>query len=167
MLSFPRREDVDKSNGQRMQRLLTEELKFLSSDGGTITDPDQRTKMLSNFMAPRELRLRVGAQVMLIKNVDEQLVNGTMGRVKRFIDPTSYTTETGYDLANGIGATGAISKKSSNSVRYPEVEFSLANGERRNVLVTPERWKVELPSGETQVSRTQVILSCFRCLGYI
>ncbi len=50
-----------------MQRLLTEELKFLSSDGGTMTDPDQRNKMLSNFMAPRELRLRVDAQVMLIK----------------------------------------------------------------------------------------------------
>lgn len=166
MISFPRREDVDKSNGQRMQRLLTEELKFLSSDGGTMTDPDQRNKMLSNFMAPRELRLRVDAQVMLIKNVDEQLVNGTMGRIKRFIDPTTYTTETGYDTANGTGATNAIPKKSNTTVRYPEVEFSLANGERRNVLVTPETWKVELPSGEIQVSRTQVIFLCFHFSGY-
>lgn len=152
---FPRREDVERSNGLRMQHLETEELKFVSSDGGTLVDPDHRNKMLSNFMAPKELRLRIDAQVMLIKNVDEQLVNGTMGRVTRFIDPVSYTAETGYDIANGAGATNAIPKKSGTGARYPEVEFSLANGQKRLVLVTPETWKVELPSGEIQVSRTQ------------
>lgn len=114
--------------------------------------------MLSNFMAAKELRLRVDAQVMLIKNVDEQLVNGTMGRVIRFIDPVSYTAETGHDTVNGVGATSAIPKKSSPSSRWPEVEFSLANGGKRTVLVTPETWKVELPSGEVQVSRLQVVL---------
>jgi ATP-dependent DNA helicase PIF1 len=31
--------------------------------------------------------LKIDAQVMLIKNVDETLVNGTMGRVLRFTDP--------------------------------------------------------------------------------
>jgi len=40
----------------------------------------------------------------------------------------------------------------------PLVEFSLPNKMRREVLVTPENWKVELPSGEIQVSRTQLPL---------
>ncbi|KXN87451.1 ATP-dependent DNA helicase pfh1 [Leucoagaricus sp. SymC.cos] len=155
---FPRREDVEKANGMRMQRLRTQELKFLSTDGGTLTDPDHRNKMLSNFMAPKELRLRIDAQVMLIKNVDEQLVNGTMGRVIQFIDPATYTLETGYDTANGAGATNAIPKKSATGVCYPLVEFSIANGGPRTVLVTPETWKVELPNGEVQVSRVQLPL---------
>lgn len=144
-----------------MQRLLTEEVKFLAADGGVLTDPEQRNKMLSNFMAPKELRLRADAQVMLIKNVDEQLVNGTMGRVKDFVDPISYANETGYDTANGAGATGAVPKKPPSGTRYPRVVFSLANGEQRTVLVTPETWKVELPNGEVQVSRTQVPLRAF------
>jgi ATP-dependent DNA helicase PIF1 len=148
-----------------MLHLRTEEAKFTSSDGGTLTDPDHRNKMLSNFMAPQTLLLRVDAQVMLIKNVDEQLVNGTMGRVTRFVDPTTYGAETGYDIVNGAGATNAIPKKSAaNNLVYPEVEFSLANGGKRKVLVSPETWKVELPSGEVQVSRTQV-LSRFCLLG--
>jgi ATP-dependent DNA helicase PIF1 len=146
-----------------MQRLLTDEVKFVAVDGGTLTDPEQRNKMFSNFMAPKELRLRVNAQVMLIKNVDEQLVNGTMGRVLRFVDPGAYADETGYDTTNGEGATGAIPKRAS-SARYPEVEFCLANGQQRKTLVTPETWKVELPNGEIQVSRLQVLLPCINVL---
>jgi ATP-dependent DNA helicase PIF1 len=145
-----------------MQRLHTEEVRFQAFDGGTLKGTEQGIKMLSNFMAPKELCLRVDAQVMLIKNVDEQLVNGTMGRVKRFIDPANYATETGHDISNGVGATNAIPKRSANIYRHPEVEFSLPSGSKRTVLVTQETWKVELPNGEIQVSRTQVLLpSCY------
>lgn len=126
-------------------------------DAGNLIDPEQRNKLLSNFMAPKDLRLRVNAQVMLIKNVDEQLVNGTMGRVLRFVDPGAYADETGFDTTNGEGATGAIPKRASTT-QYPEVEFCLANGQQRKTLVTPELWKVELPNGDVQVSRLQVLL---------
>jgi hypothetical protein len=62
--SFPRREDVDRSNSTRLNRLLgEEEMPYRAIDGGTA-DPQQREKLLSNFMAPQLLVLRVGAQVI-------------------------------------------------------------------------------------------------------
>lgn len=138
-----------------MSVLNAEEKDFMASDTGTITDPSQKEKMLSNFMAPKKLTLRVGAQVMLIKNMDESLVNGSMGKVLRFVNPSLYQTD--YDDADGNGRPKSERKKpSTNDMLIPLVEFLLPNKTRREVLVAPENWKVELPSGEIQVSRTQV-----------
>lgn len=152
---FPRREDVDRSNQGRMSILNTEEKDFIASDTGTVTDPAQREKMLSNFMASKKLTLRVGAQVMLIKNMDESLVNGSMGKVLRFVNPSLYQTD--YDNVTVDGRPKPERKKpSTNDMLVPVVEFLLPNKMRREVLVTPENWKIELPNGEIQVSRTQV-----------
>lgn len=104
-------------------------------------------------MAPKKVTLRVGAQVMLIKNVDESLVNGSMGKVLRFVNPSLYQTD--YDNVDGRPKSEK-KKPSTNDMLVPVVEFLLPNKTRREVLVTPENWKVELPNGEVQVSRTQV-----------
>ena len=152
---FPRREDVDRSNQGRISVLNTEEKDFIATDNGTITDPAQREKMLSNFMAPKKLTLRVGAQVMLIKNTDESLVNGSMGKVLRFVHPSLYQTD--YDNVDGNGRPKSDKKKPpTNEMLVPVVEFLLSNKVKREALIMPENWKVELPSGEIQVSRTQV-----------
>lgn len=146
-----------------MERLNTDKAIFIAVDNGSIHDQAQREKLLSNFMAPRRLELKVDAQVMLIKNVDDTLVNGTMGRVLRFTDPTVYGTEADSDVTGVIAssASGVPKKGQSNmanigSKLYPVVEFVLPQERKRRVLVMPEIWKVELPSGEVQVSRTQV-----------
>lgn len=169
LIRFPRREDVERSNSGRMARLQTEEMPFTANDGGSIQDPNQREKMLTNFMAPQRLVLRVDAQVMLIKNVDETLVNGSMGRVIRFSDTLDHGEENSKDLGAIGSTTSAVTSKKPNSSAgagktrlYPVVEFIIPNGGRRRVLVQPETWKVELPSGEVQVSRTQVCTTiCF------
>jgi ATP-dependent DNA helicase PIF1 len=172
-----------------MNQLTTEQENFHSVDGGAIQDMAQREKMLANFMAPQRLTLRLGAQVMLIKNVDDMLVNGSMGKILRFIDPAVYGTQDDPEFA-GASAGGAVvgrassptamggaakkggrapsptalggaAKKSAAAVagkRYPVVQFDLPNGFKKRMLVMPETWTVELPSGEIQVSRTQV---CF------
>lgn len=64
-ISFPRREDVERSNARRMNGLSTEVHMYKASDGGAITDQAQRDKMLSNFMAPGFLQLKVDSQVCL------------------------------------------------------------------------------------------------------
>lgn len=156
-----------------MGRLQTREEVFTAIDGGGIQDPNQREKMLANFMAPKNLYLRMDAQVMLIKNVDETLVNGSMGRVVRFVDPALYGTERDMELMGGdkgvvgsssansaVGAPSSSKKTASIANKlYPVVEFIIPNGGKRRMLVMPEQWKVELPNGEVQVSRTQV--NCF------
>ena len=163
---FPRRDDVERSNTNRMATLKTTNQFFLATDGGSIQDPAHREKLLSNFMAPPRLELKIDAQVMLIKNVDETLVNGTMGRVLRFADPTTFGTEADSDLEGVVAASasgqglrkGPPSTAAIPGKGYPVVEFVLPQGRTRRVLVMPETWKVELPSGEVQVSRTQVYL---------
>ncbi|CAK5283236.1 unnamed protein product [Mycena citricolor] len=164
---FPRREDVDRSNSTRMIRLATEQHSFTARDGGVIQDLNQREKLLSNFMAVKKLDIRKGAQVMLIKNMDDQLVNGSMGLVLRFVEQAIFGTDRdteGNGESEVLGVTAGPGKKppipSSGvpAVKYPVVEFALANGGRRTVLVVPESFKVELPSGEVQASRTQLPL---------
>jgi len=149
-----------------MAHLDTEQKDYIATDGGTITDPSQREKMLANFMAPKKLVLRVGAQVMLIKNMDEMLVNGSMGKIVRFVDPAVYRTD--YDDVDGNGDVPAGKPKSqtkkappTREMLMPVVEFLLPNKGRREAIIIPEIWKVELPSGEVQISRTQV-----RCFGW-
>ena len=118
-------------------------------------------------MTPRHISLRVDAQVMLIKNVDETLVNGSMGRILHFVDPAIHGTEQDREQSGEggvVGATstnpGAVAKKSISAAldvkMYPVVEFVMPSGARRRVLVMPAIWKLELPNGEVQVSRTQV-----------
>lgn len=158
-----------------MARLSTQEEVFTSTDGGTIQDMTQREKMLANFMAPRNLVLRIDAQVMLIKNVDDTLVNGSMGRIVRFVDHTVYGTGDDAEHNGEQGVVGAAAMTTGVGVgkgkttkgdakKYPVVEFILPNAGTRRMLVMPEVWKVELPSGEVQVSRTQVRHTIFSSL---
>ncbi|KAI0091658.1 hypothetical protein BDY19DRAFT_638613 [Irpex rosettiformis] len=98
---------------------------------------------------------------MLIKNMDEMLVNGSMGTVVEFIEPAQYLTNpedpyTSNPVKPPSKAEGnAKGSKGSASVeqKWPVVEFL---NPKRKVLITPESFKTELPSGEVQVSRTQV-----------
>lgn len=61
---FPRREDVDRANHERMARLGGQEYIYVSTDGGAM-DPRSRETQLGNFMAPKELKLKIDAQVFL------------------------------------------------------------------------------------------------------
>lgn len=63
--SFPRREDVERSNTRRMQDIQSETRMYTASDGGALAGTEQGTKMLLNFMAPQQLTLKIGAQVPL------------------------------------------------------------------------------------------------------
>ena len=145
-----------------MHRLETEQQTYRASDGGTITDANQREKMLANFMAPSSLTLKIDAQVMLIKNLDETLVNGSMGRVIRFIDPAQAKDESIYPP--GEEGEKKKPKKTAGQV-WPVVAFNIPGGYIKEVMMIPESFKVELPNGEVQVSRTQVCMSRV-CVGF-
>lgn len=84
------RNEVDKANNSRLNSLSGQLFIFNAIDGGTLKDADMREKLLQNFMAPKCLSLKVGAQVMMIKNVDETLVNGSLGKVIAFVDHDTF-----------------------------------------------------------------------------
>jgi len=177
---FPTRQEVELANNSRMNQLVGDVKTFEARDGGTIVDKAQRDKILQNCMAPETIRLKKGAQVMLIKNIDETLVNGSIGRVIGFMSEATFDSyETNEDeflatqggtLADNGEDDPLISRKSKAAARimenlagsttqiYPVVRFMLADGSTRDLLCQREQWKVELPNGEIQASRNQIPL---------
>ncbi|RQM06270.1 hypothetical protein DH86_00001077, partial [Scytalidium sp. 3C] len=68
---FPTRNEVENANAFRMRDLHGRSYRFEARDTGTIKDEALREKLLSNMMAPKVIELKKGAQVMLIKNMDD------------------------------------------------------------------------------------------------
>ncbi|KAF7331703.1 ATP-dependent DNA helicase PIF1 [Mycena kentingensis (nom. inval.)] len=96
---FPLRNEVDRANSTRLASLTTSPNVFNSRDSGSAPE-DKRKKLLESMMAPQELVLKAGAQVMLIKNIDEQLVNGSVGKILGFYRIADVCGGPG----NGVGA---------------------------------------------------------------
>lgn len=166
---FPTRAEVERANNERLGQLQGKVHIFEARDGGAIADKAQRDKLLQNVMAPDIISLKKGAQVMLIKNVDENLVNGSLGQVMGFMSEQTfdrYTTHEdefvstpGGTLEEGQERGGVVhSLGISTSKELPVVRFNMSDGTSRDLLCQPETWKVELPNGEVQASRSQVPL---------
>jgi len=168
---FPTRQEVDRSNESRLRNLPGEAYHYEAIDSG---DPNIRDKLLSNMMAPKSMDLRKGAQVMLIKNMDDTLVNGSLGKVIGFMAEATFENwamngqDAGAGSGDEMGSDDNARKKikafsrdpeSMKDMReYPVVRFTAADGTHRVVLCIPEDWKVELPTGEVQASRKQLPL---------
>ena len=159
-----------------MRNLSGKEFDFRAEDGGMIQDPVQRSKLLDNCMAPASLKLKKGAQVMLIKNIDDTLVNGSVGKVIAFMDEKTFDIyhedEDEFQAVENMDQDDeqmTISRKKlkalinkdvagDTSQKWPLVRFQIADGTSRDLLCQRESWKIELPNGEIQASRSQVPL---------
>ncbi|KAJ7739523.1 hypothetical protein B0H16DRAFT_1465180 [Mycena metata] len=155
---FPLRRDVESANHQRLMRLQTPSFEFNADDSGAVSDPERRRRLLANVPAPSHIILRVGAQVMLVKNRDQDLVNGSVGFVVGFTDPDAEVIDDRRTLVDDPAflAPGARA--------FPLVSFSVPGGGVREILVLPELFTVQLPSGQVQVSRFQVYVALSRAV---
>lgn len=113
---------------------------------------------------------------MLIKNIDDTLVNGSLGKVVGFMDERTFdfyhenedefqaveTMDLGDDEMNRSRKRlkEMLSKDlvGDTSRTWPVVRFAIADGSSRDLLCQNESWKIELPSGEVQASRSQIPL---------
>jgi ATP-dependent DNA helicase PIF1 len=166
---FPTRAEVDNANTARMRNLQGDVKEYLARDGGTIADKAMRDRLLQNCMAGERIVLKKGAQVMLIKNIDDTLVNGSLGKVIGFMSEQTFDNyqenEEEYyatQRADEDGPPGLSERKTEliagTAQLYPVVRFAIADGSTRDLLCQRETWKVELPSGEVQASRSQIPL---------
>lgn len=161
----------------RMSNLAGQSRTFYAIDGGSITDKTQRDKLLANCMAPATIELKKGAQVMLIKNIDDSLVNGSLGTVVAFMDEKTFDhyheKEDGFQATETMDADEDRVSKARQKLKamlhkdsvlgdtagkWPLVRFILQDGTVRELLCQPEAWKIELPNGEIQASRSQIPL---------
>lgn len=119
------------------------------------------------MMAPQAIELKKGAQVMLIKNMDETLVNGSLGTVIDFMSESTFEIIGAGDNSDVDSETKKRMRAFSNALSegpksdnkaYPLVRFHAVDGSQRIILCVPEAWKVELPTGEVQASRKQLPL---------
>lgn len=99
---FPLRSSVYDANKARLDALKTETQVYGSRDGGGATG-ERKENILKNMAAQKDLEIKVDAQVMLIKNVDGNLVNGSVGRVLGF-----------YMVSEVCGTGGEITPKGGN-----------------------------------------------------
>lgn len=159
-----------------MRNLDGKAFEYRAEDAGSIRDLAQREKLLSNCMAPPVITLKKGSQVMLIKNIDETLVNGSVGKVIAFMDEKmfdiyhededSFQAKETMDLNDE--ESSRVRKKlkamisrdlvADTSKQWPLVRFALSDGSSRDLLCQRESWKIELPNGEVQASRSQIPL---------
>ncbi|OPB45167.1 putative mitochondrial DNA helicase (Pif1) [Trichoderma guizhouense] len=163
---FPTRAQVDGSNERRLRDLPGAPIKYDAIDTG---DVNIRDKLLANMMAPKSIELKMDSQVMLIKNLDGSLVNGSLGRVIAFSDERTFdmTNMDDYDpfmddaMAKARRKLKAFSREpdpDGSGMKYPVVRFISTDGVARVILCQPEEWKVELPNGEVQAKRVQLPL---------
>ena len=173
---FPTRVEVENANNLRMRNLGGAVKEFRAVDGGSITDVEQRDRLLSNCMAPPVISLKKGAQVMLIKNIDETLVNGSLGKVVFFMNEKVFDVyhenEEEFQAVETMNLDSREMTQSrkklkmmmnqdlvgSTAKEWPVVRFHIADGSTRDLLCQHESWKIELPNGEVQASRSQVPL---------
>jgi len=169
---FPTRNEVDRANGSRMRNLVGEVKVYQAKDGGLVTDEKYRDKLLQNCMAPKEIQLKKGAQVMLIKNMDETLVNGSLGKVIGFMSEATFDSyQQNEDQFDDLQVSkpedlnpeqtklrNSIIAQANTAQIYPLVRFAIADGTTRDLLCQREPWKIELPNGEVQASRSQIPL---------
>jgi ATP-dependent DNA helicase PIF1 len=80
---FTHRKDVDTLNAKELQQLRGDSVEYKAVDSG---EPQYLRSLQMNCPAKQILKLKVGAQVILVKTIDakEGLVNGARGVVMKF-----------------------------------------------------------------------------------
>lgn len=161
------RNEVDRSNEARLRALAGEATEFRAEDWPAPEPGSNSSKntYLTNFMATEKLVLKVGAQVMLIKNLDTTLVNGTIGKVVGFGYPdldddsdeeNEVKMEGASDAAQARKKAKLVASVGQGKIEMaPMVEWRTPLGIERKLMVR-EEFKVEDMKGQKLASRKQV-----------
>ncbi len=94
---FPTRREVDRANTTMISQIEGEDIRYVAVDGGELAGKPQGFKLLDSFLVPQSITLKIGAQVMMVKNMDDELVNGSLGMVVGFMHPDTFDLITNLD----------------------------------------------------------------------
>jgi ATP-dependent DNA helicase PIF1 len=126
---FCLRQEVEQANMKRLADLPGPLRQFNATD--EAKDDTNKKRLNDNSLAPQLLELKLNAQVMLLKNVDEKLVNGSLGRVIGF--------------GKGTG--------------NPIVQFVTRDGDVIERTIGVDQWTIEVPGDGIVACRKQIPLA--------
>ncbi|KAF4623088.1 hypothetical protein D9613_002070 [Agrocybe pediades] len=165
---FPKRQEVEDYNNRRLAELTGPAYQFPASDeagsdiNGMPIPFTNAADLLLRMIALPTLSLKhgkVGAQVLLIRNVKEDLVNGSLGKVINLLTIRE-AREKGFDVmeisdrsqSNGLRALDSI--LISHRQAWPLVHF-----ENKETWLCPAwRFTIQGRRGNIEARRTQVPL---------
>ena len=126
--------NVDEVNFRELARCEGTAVDYTAIDSGE--EPFIST-LRSSCIAPTALSLKVGAQVMLIKNLDAEkgLVNGARGFVSRFVNGVPEVTFSVSAHAKSKNTTGDAAGASTDAV-----------SDDISMVLQPQEWTLELGS---------------------
>lgn len=161
---YPTRREVEEANHSRLNQIQSVSKVYEAQDtaardknGNPKLTFEQMTRLLERLVAPKTITLKVGAQVMMIKNIVQGvLVNGSVGKVVELI--TYKEAVERYlpiavpgDKENGQDVPEYIRK---STFPWPLVKFT--NGLLE--LCVPAEFTVEDALGEIEATRMQIPL---------
>ncbi|KAF7310586.1 ATP-dependent DNA helicase PIF1 [Mycena chlorophos] len=158
-VNLSRRDEVEWANNRRLDMLTGETRRYTAqqfagrnSEGQQITH-EQMEKLLEKLVVPKQISLKVGAQVMLVKNlVQGTLVNGSLGIVRDF-KTVAEAKEANILIVRPEGDDKKPEvPRSLEKERWPVVQFT--NGIQ--MLAIPQEFTVENADAEMEAQRNQV-----------
>lgn len=156
---FSTRAEVDRANLSRLRQLPGECFSYEAADSagvdanGVRVTQVQMDRILKRFVAPQSIQLKVGAQVMLIKNlIQGQLVNGSVGQVTKFVSLGAARLQD-IPVAT-IEGQEVKSRFQNDAILWPIVRF--IGG--REMIIVPQDFTANNPNGEVEAQRTQIPL---------
>jgi hypothetical protein len=151
---------VEQSNNARLEALHGDYHDFRAIDTGK--DP----RKMESCIAPTMIRLKINAQVMLLKNMDGTLVNGSLGIVIGFVGEGKFTTLGSLRKRMAPNKRDQVTELDLQEILtkpYPVVRFA----DNREIVIENDRWSMDLP-GKKKKKRIrmnnrkgQVKLTCY------
>ncbi len=175
---FPLRKDVAKANLDRLNTLPSQEYRYMATDSGP-----NRELLEGGVLAESHLLLKFGAQVMLIKNVDDVLVNGFVGNIIGLYQSWEVTTNVADLDTNSPNKTGPYIRDvqlhagrailtttappgsvGQDNARYPLVLFcynikgikSEEESRVEAILIKRDEFRINDPEGKLLARRVQM-----------
>lgn len=139
---FPTKFKVSTYNSEQMEKLKSKSYKYKAVTGGKLKGTRGFDKMVDACILPLHLELKVGAQVMLVKNNQAlDLVNGTKGIVvdfvefpKHFFDTMDPNKPVHFDPCSVDGLLGNVTGIDLSSPRNCTADLAEALDANENTL---------------------------------
>lgn len=163
---YSRRKDVNDYNERRLGGIIHEPLMVYTSHDWTSSA--RNNKHLDKIPVQTKITLAIGAQVMLLKNLDDGLTNGIIGVIKGFYSSHEVEDEgTANQLCKKIGYVRNVRVENDIPIhraerstpipsehRFPLITFNTLDGPE-HVLLMREEFKFDM-DGRVVAKRVQV-----------